>query len=94
MLPASRLQELKEQTGGLIPEPEKCLSQKRKPHRAKGASVYLFLLIPEKEPLVLLPILTMQLMEIAVSPITSMVGTGKNTTESTFPSILIATAHA
>ena len=23
-------------------EPEKCLSQKRKPHRAKGASVYLF----------------------------------------------------
>ena len=47
-----------------------------------------------KEPLVLLPILTMQLMEIAVSPITSMVGTGKNTTESTFPSILIATAHA
>lgn len=39
-------------------------------------------------------ILTMQLMEIAVSPITSMVGTGKNTTESTFPSILIATAHA
>ncbi|MFR5759204.1 MAG: hypothetical protein ACLUE2_15875 [Bacteroides cellulosilyticus] len=26
-------------------------------------------------------------MEIAVSPITSMVGTGKNTTESTFPSI-------
>lgn len=94
VLSSQPLTETEGADGGLIPEPEKCLSQKRKPHRAKGASVYLFLLIPEKEPLVLLPILTMQLMEIAVSPITSMVGTGKNTTESTFPSILIATAHA
>ena len=67
---------------------------KEKTTSGKGASVYLFLLIPEKEPLVLLPIPTMQLMEIAVSPITSMVGTGKSTTGSTFLSILIATAHA
>ncbi len=67
---------------------------KEKTTSGKGSIRLSFsLLIPEKEPLVLLPILTMQLMEIAVSPITSMVGTGKSTTESTFLSILIATAH-
>lgn len=67
---------------------------KEKTISGKGSIRLSFPTYTGKEPLVLLPILTMQLMEIAVSPITSMVGTGKNTTESTFPSILIATVHA
>lgn len=46
-----------------------------------------------KEQSVLLPTRTMQLMEIAVSPIMSMGKIGRNITESFFPSIRIVTAH-
>ena len=71
----------------------KMSSQKRKPHRAKEHP-FIFPTYTGKRAAGSPSDPDYATYGIAVSPITSMVGTGKNTTESTFPSILIATAHA
>ena len=91
--PVNRLQKQTVQTDGPIPELAVWLSLMRNPYPAKVVFVWLFQPIQEKEQSVLLPTRTMQLMEIAVSPIMSMGKIGRNITESFFPSIRIVTAH-